>query len=139
MKRLDAWVSLGIRSAAVRRAGCCLAVAALVAMLAPMAGAQDFGFRNLQGKVLGAHDQPINGAIVYLSNSRNNDVRTCISTSAGSYRFADLADDADYTVWAAWKGKRSSKRVLSSFDSRKLVYFDLHISAAAGKSARSGA
>jgi hypothetical protein len=129
-------VSFGTGSAMVRRASCVLAAAVLLAALASLAAAQDFGYRNLQGKVLGLHGHPISGAVVYLSNSRNNDVRTCITPNDGSYRFADLADDTDYTVWAAWKGGKSSKRVLSSFDQRKQVYFDLHIS---GKAARAGA
>jgi hypothetical protein len=134
MKRLaQARFSFGIRPETVRRAGCALAA---VALLAALAAAQDFGYRNLQGKVLGSHDQPISGAVVYLSNSRNSDVRTCITPNDGSYRFADLSDDTDYTVWAAWKGSKSSKRVLSSFDQRKQVYFDLHIS---GKAAKGGA
>lgn len=128
--------SLGIKRSMARRARCILAAAALLAVLAPLAGAQDFGYRNLDGKVLGRHDQPISGAVVYLSNSRNNDVRTCITPNDGSYRFAGLSDDNDYTVWAAWKGNKSAKRVLSSFDQRKEVHFDLHIS---GKAAKSGA
>ncbi len=134
MKRLNARVSFGNRAAAVRRRGCVVAMAALLAVLTAGAGAQDFGYRNLQGKVLGPHDQAISGAVVYLSNSRNNDIRTCITPSDGSYRFADLSDDTDYTVWAVWKGSKSSKRVLSSFDQRKQVYFDLHVSGKAGKS-----
>lgn len=129
-------VSFGFSPVLLRRAACVLAAVALVAALAPGAAAQDFGYRNLQGKVLGAHNQPINGAVIYLSNSRNSDVRTCISTPAGGYRFAGLADDTDYTVWAAWQGRKSSKRVLSTFDPRKQVYFDLHIS---GKPAKHGA
>ncbi len=137
MMRLPrALFSLRFRSFGLRQATSLLAVAALVAALAPLAAAQDFGYRNLEGKVLGAHDQPISGAVVYLSNSRNNDVRTCITPQDGSYRFADLSDDTDYTVWAAWQGRKSSKRVLSSFDQRKEVHFDLHIS---GKAAKSGA
>jgi len=104
-----------------------IAVLAAVMMLGAVAGAQNFGLRNLQGKVLGAHDAPINGAIVYLQNSRNNDVKTFISTMGGSYRFADLSADTDYTVWAAYQGKKSSTRTVSSFDTRKLVIIDLHI------------
>jgi hypothetical protein len=131
MRRPGARFSFGSKSAV-----CMLAAMALLMALAPWAAAQDFGYRNLQGKVLGPHDEPISGAIVYLSNSRNNDVRTCITPKDGSYRFADLSDDTDYTVWAAWKGSKSSKRVLSSFDQRKQVYFDLHVS---GKPSKGGA
>ena len=106
-----------------------LALLAL-AVLSPGVVAQNFGMRDLQGKVLGEHDIPISGAIVYLQNSRNSDVKTFITTTDGSYRFADLADDTDYTVWAAFRGKKSSRRTLSSFDQRKVAYFDLHISVA---------
>lgn len=119
--------------AGMRRWAAGIALVLLGVWLAPAAGAQSFGLRNLQGKVLGEHDAAISGAIVYLSNSRNNDIKTFITTSDGSYRFADLADDTDYTVWAAYKGKKSSKRTLSSFDERKQVYYDLHIGVAAGQ------
>jgi hypothetical protein len=104
------------------------ALVALLAVLLPVARAQDeFGIKNLQGKVLSGKDAPISGAIVYLQNSRNNDVKSFISTSNGSYRFADLSADTDYTVWAAYHGKKSSTREVSSFDTRKQVYIDLHI------------
>lgn len=128
--------SVVIKPGRVRRAACVAMAAALLAVLGSFAAAQDFGYRNLQGKVLGPHDQPLNGAVVYLSNSRNSEVRTCITTADGKYRFADLSDNTDYTVWAAWKGSKSSKRVLSSFDQRKQVFFDLHVS---GKPDKSGA
>jgi hypothetical protein len=105
-----------------------LAILGLMAVLFPTARAQDeFGIRNLQGKVLNEHEVPISGAIVYLQNSRNNDVKSFISTNNGSYRFADLSADTDYTVWAAYHGKKSATRQVSSFDTRKQVYIDLHI------------
>ena len=101
----------------------------LLPALAPSAGAQDqdFGQKNLQGKVLDAKDSPISGAIVYLQNSRNNDIKTFITEKDGVYRFAALSADTDYTVWAAWQGKKSPSKSVSSFDTRKQVYIDLHI------------
>ncbi|MGB7136254.1 MAG: carboxypeptidase-like regulatory domain-containing protein [Acidobacteriaceae bacterium] len=112
---------------ALRAAAYCLALAGLLAVVHPAARGQDeFGIKNLQGKVLNAHDVAISGAIVYLQNSRNNDVKSFISTSNGSFRFADLSADTDYTVWAAFHGKKSSTRQVSSFDTRKNVYLDLH-------------
>jgi len=108
--------------------------AALAAMLILFAAAvplshadQDYGLKNLQGKVFDAKDAPISGAIVYLQNSRNNDVKTFISGDDGSYRFAALSADTDYSVWAAYKGKKSPTKSVSSFDTRKQVYVDLHI------------
>lgn len=106
----------------------CVALLGLTAAALPAAGQNDdFGLKNLQGKVLDGHDAPINGAIVYLRNSRNNDVKSFISTSDGAYRFADLSADTDYTVWAAFHGKKSATRDVSSFDTRKQVYIDLRI------------
>jgi hypothetical protein len=104
----------------------CVALLGVVAALPPMGQGQDFGLRNLQGKVLGGKEAPISGAIVYLENSRNNDIKTFISGDDGSYRFAALSDDTDYTLWAAYKGKKSPTKEVSSFDSRKQVYIDLH-------------
>jgi hypothetical protein len=106
----------------------CSALLAIMTVLPSAGRAQDdFGLRNLQGKVLDGKDAPIGSAIVYLQNSRTNDVKTFISTNDGAYRFAALSSDTDYTVWAAYKGKKSPSKTLSSFDTRKLVYIDLHI------------
>jgi len=105
----------------------CAALLGVAAALPPMGQGQDFGLRNLQGKVLDGKEAPINGAIVYLENSRNNDIKTFISGDDGSYRFAALSDDTDYTLWAAYKGRKSPTKIVSSFDTRKLVIMDLHI------------
>jgi len=106
--------------------GCVAALLLLTALAEPTHG-QDFGLKNLQGKVLNDAGAPINGAIVYLKNSRNNDVKTFLSEKDGSYRFAALSADTDYTVWAAYQGKKSTTRAVSSFDERKQVYIDLKI------------
>jgi hypothetical protein len=101
----------------------------MAAGFAPIARAQDqgFGVKQLQGKVLGASDAPLSGAIVYLENSRNNDIKSYITEADGSYHFADLSADTDYTVWAAFRGKKSPVKTISSFDSRKNIYLDLRI------------
>jgi hypothetical protein len=89
--------------------------------------AQNFGLKNLQGKVYDANDAAIDGAIVYLKNSRNNDVKTFLSEKDGTYRFAGLSSDTDYTVWAAYHAQKSPTKTVSSFDTRKQVYIDLKI------------
>mgnify|MGYP001546008870 CR=1 FL=1 len=114
------------RQPGARMVLCAAALAALTALL-PAASAQSFGLKNVQGKVLDGKDAPINGAIVYLENKRNNNVKTFISTSNGSYRFADLAADTDYTLWAAYHAKKSSQKTVSSFDTRKQINIDLKI------------
>jgi hypothetical protein len=103
-----------------------LAMVALV-LVAPRAVAQDFGVKQLEGKVLSGQDAPVGGAIVYLQNSRNNDIKSYISDKDGTYHFADISADTDYTVWAAFQGKKSPTKTVSAFDSRKKVFLDLHI------------
>lgn len=100
---------------------------ALIAAAAPLAFAQDFGTKQVQGKVFGGDDAPLSGAIVYLENSRNNDIKSYITEKDGAYHFAGLAADTDFRVWAAFKGKKSATKTVSSFDTRKKVYLDLHI------------
>lgn len=107
--------------------GCWAVLLTLMAALVSMGRAQDYGLKNLQGKVYDGKDATIQGAIVYLQNSRNNDVKTFISASDGTYRFAALSADTDYTLWAAYKGRKSPTKIVSSFDTRKLVIMDLHI------------
>lgn len=119
--------ALGGTLRTVRLAGVLLFLLAAASAAMPTAAAQDFGLKQLQGKVLGASDAPLNGAIVYLQNSRNNDIKSYISESDGAYHFASLAADTDYTVWASYKGKKSPRKRISSFDTRKQVYIDLHI------------
>lgn len=112
---------------AAAAAACALLLTLLPAALAPAALAQNFGVRQLNGKVLGAEDAPLTGAIVYLQNSRNNDIKSYISEKDGAYHFANLSADTDYTLWAAYQGKKSATKTISSFDTRKQVYVDLKI------------
>lgn len=113
----------------LRFAGFCAAVLLLLAVTAlPLAlRAQDFGVKQLQGKVFSASDATLSGAIVYLENSRNNDIKSYITETDGGYHFANLSADTDYTLWAAFKGRKSPVKTVSSFDSRKNVFIDLHI------------
>ena len=104
-----------------------LALLAVLLTAAPWAIAQNFGTKQVQGKVFGNGDAPLSGAIVYLENSRNNDIKSYITEKDGAYHFAGIAADTDFTVWAAFQGKKSPTKKLSSFDSRKQVYLDLHI------------
>jgi hypothetical protein len=113
----------------LRFAGLFVAALLLLAAtgIAPAAHGQDFGVKQLQGKVFNASDAALSGAIVYLENSRNNDIKSYITETDGGYHFANLSADTDYTVWAAFKGKKSAVKTISSFDSRKNVFIDLHI------------
>lgn len=110
-----------------RRAGLGFALLFVLAAMAPGSRAQDFGVKDLNGKILSAQDAPLNGAVVYLENTRNNDIKSFITEADGAYHFANLSADTDYSVWAAFHGKKSPTKTVSAFDSRKKVFLDLHI------------
>jgi hypothetical protein len=91
--------------------------------------AQSNASKTLQGRVLNNGGAALPNAIVYLQDGKTNSIRSFISTSDGSYRFGQLASDTDYQVWAQYKDAKSSKKTVSSYDSRKQVVIDLHINA----------
>ncbi len=82
--------------------------------------------RLLYGKVLDQQDNPIPGAIVYLSNSRTHVVKTYIVGQEGTYRFPGLST-MDYEVYAQYNGHKSETKSVSQFDERSQVYVDLRI------------
>lgn len=101
--------------------------ALLLILTAGAAMAQSRGMKVLEGKVLGNGDAPLLNAIVYLQSSKDNSIRSFISTADGSYRFGQISPDVDYQVWAQYKNAKSGSKTVSSFDSRKQVIIDFHI------------
>ncbi len=83
--------------------------------------------RLLLGKVLDRDDAPVPGAVVYLSNTRTQAVKTYIVGQDGTYRFPALSPNVDYEVYAQHNGKKSDTKTLSSFDSRSQVSIVLKI------------
>lgn len=107
------------------------AVTALVVLclLVPVAGiAQNDSVRSVEGKVFGGpQDAPLGSAVVYLQDQKTNNIKSFISTQDGSYRFGQLSTNVDYQLWAEFKGKKSDKKTISSFNSKKQLVIDLHI------------
>lgn len=103
------------------------AVLLLFCLLAATAGvAQTNAARSVEGKVY-ANGAPLNSAVVYLQDTKTNNIKSFISTQDGSYRFGQLSMDIDYRLWAEFKGKKSEKRTISSFNSKNRLVIDLHI------------
>ena len=82
--------------------------------------------RLLYGKVLDPQDNPVAGAIVYLTNTRTHAVKTYIVGQEGTYRFPGLST-VDYEVYAQYNGRKSDTKSVSQFDDRPQVYIDLKI------------
>ena len=82
--------------------------------------------RSLTGRVLNPQDGPVQRAIVYLKNTKTLAIKTYISEPDGSFRFAGLASNIDYELYAELNGSHSDTKTLSAFDNRKQVNMNLH-------------
>jgi len=83
--------------------------------------------RLLYGKVLDPQDNPLSGAIVYLTNTRTRSVKSYIVGADGRYRFPALSATIDYEVYAQYQDHKSDTKSVSQFDDRSEVYIDLKI------------
>jgi hypothetical protein len=83
--------------------------------------------RLLFGKVLDQQDNPVVGAIVYLTNTRTHAVKSYIVGQDGTYRFPSLSATVDYEVYAQHDKGKSDTKSVSQFDDRSQVYIDLKI------------
>jgi hypothetical protein len=106
-------------------AGALLLVISVAAQAAPDKKDKAQG-RLLLGKVLDTQDNPVAGAIVYVTNMRTHAVKTYIVSQEGTYRFPGLSS-VDYEVYAQYNGHKSDTKSVSQFDDRSEVYVDLRI------------
>ena len=102
-----------------------LVAGAIAANAAPDKKDKQVG-RLLFGKVLDQQDNPVAGAIVYLTNTRTHAVKTYIVSQEGTYRFPGLST-VDYEVYAEYNSRKSDTKSVSQFDDRSQVYVDLRI------------
>jgi hypothetical protein len=93
----------------------------------PSISAAQTGQKAVDGRVVDSSGQPLSGAIVYLKNGKTDEVKSFISSTGGSYRFGQLSPDINYEIWAAFQGKKSPTKTVSSFDSKKLLSYDLKV------------
>jgi protocatechuate 3,4-dioxygenase beta subunit len=110
---------LVVIAAAVALAG------ATAALPAPKKGEPNV--RSVQGTVTDASDNPVNGAVVQLKNTKTLQIRSFITKEDGSYYFNGLSSDVDYELRADSQGASSPTKTLSSFDSRKAATINLKL------------
>ena len=91
------------------------------------ARAQNLGMRNVSGLVIGADSAPVQGATVFLKNSKTKAIRSYTSASNGRFRFAQVTMTDDYDLWAEKDGKKSPTKTVSSWDARKDYETELKI------------
>ena len=106
-------------------------VALLVVSLAAGAAAQDkkreSQLRTVKGTVIDREETPIPSGVVYLKNLKTMTVKTYIADDSGQYRFSGLDPNVDYEIHAEHQDLTSSKRTISSFDSRREIVIHLKV------------
>lgn len=83
------------------------------------AQAQNVGQRSVSGTVVGDDSAPVQGATVFLKNSKTKAIRSYTSASNGRFRFAQVNMTEDYDLWAEKEGKKSPTKTVSSWNASK--------------------
>jgi hypothetical protein len=83
------------------------------------AHAQNVGQRSVSGLVIDAESAPVQGATVFLKNSKTKAIRSYTSASNGRFRFAQVNMTDDYDLWAEKDGKKTATKTVSSWNASK--------------------
>jgi hypothetical protein len=108
------------------KSGLYVAALAVLLWMAPPAFAQA-RTREVRGRVTDQGELSLPGAVVQIMNSGSLRIRSYITQADGSYLFRRLSLDRDYELKAIYRGKSSSVRRLSRFDSKKVTTIDLQV------------
>ena len=81
--------------------------------------AQNVGQRSVSGLVVDAESAPVQGATVFLKNSKTKAIRSYTSASNGRFRFAQVNMTDDYDLWAEKDGKKTATKTVSSWNASK--------------------
>ena len=88
--------------------------------------------RTVTGRVLTSDGETVRGAVVQIKNTRTLVIRSFITQKDGRFHFAGLNPDIDYEIFARYRGRLSSTKTVSQFDSRETVEVELIIPNDAG-------
>ena len=104
-----------------------LAVLGLATGVAAQDKKREAQLRTVRGQVIDKEETPIPAGVVFLKNMRTNTVKTYIADETGQYRYSGLDPNVDYEIHAEHDNLTSSKRALSSFDTRKDITINLKV------------
>ena len=86
--------------------------------------------RTVEGMVCRDDGKPVQGAVVYLQDSKSLAVKSYLSDAEGRFHFRELSMSADYDLWAELNGKRSRTKSISQFNSRPDLKYRLKVKVA---------
>jgi len=88
---------------------------------------EDANTRAAGGVVRNEADQPVDGAVVQLKDTKTLRIRSYITKADGQYRFYGLSLNVDYELRADFKETSSDTKTLSLFDTRKQAVINLKL------------
>ncbi len=83
--------------------------------------------RVVSGVVKSKDGAPLKGAVVYLKNDGNKNVKSVTVDETGKFRFVQLSRTVDYQLWAESKDKKTDPKTISQFDTRDLITRELTV------------
>jgi hypothetical protein len=83
--------------------------------------------RTIQGVVCSKEGTPIQGAVVYLQDSKSLAVKSYLSDAGGRFHFRQLSTSIDFDLWAELNGKRSRTKSISQFNSKTDLNYKLKL------------
>jgi hypothetical protein len=83
--------------------------------------------RSIEGTVLNASGSPVPGAIVLLKDTKTLQIRSFIAQPDGKYHFYGLSADINYELRAEANGMTSRQKMVSVFDSHRIVRLNLKL------------
>ena len=86
--------------------------------------------RTVEGMVCRDDGKPMQGAVVYLQDSKSLAVKSYLSDPDGRFHFRQLSMSADYDLWAEMNGKRSKTKSISQFNSKPDLRYKLKVKVA---------
>ncbi len=87
----------------------------------------DTNTREVQGVVTDDAGQPVNGAVVQLTDTRTLQIRSFITKPDGAYHFTGLGTNVDYELRAEKDGKSSGTKRLDVFNTRRVAQINLKL------------
>lgn len=83
--------------------------------------------RSIEGTVVDAHGARVPRAVVLLKDTKTLQVRSFLAGDDGKFHFVGLSSDINYELRAQANGMTSSRKMVSVFDSHRIIKLNLKL------------